>query len=129
MKTILTFIMESFVGRILSHVGRNLLESARIEGLKLYLNGVAAARRLFLLVLALAGSLLLFFFGFLLLHAGLLVLLQWSLKATALLAAGLGLFYLLVAGGFLFYVCRERTWMKASGADKALHSVLGRKTL
>ncbi len=124
MKHLFTFIMKAMVGGVAAYFGRHVWTAAKIEGLKLYLHGVAGARRLFLALLGLALCLFALCFGIMLIHLCLLILLPWELQVNALVVLGLGIFYALLAGGLLIYGCREKTWLQASGAEKAMQSVL-----
>ena len=124
MKHLLTFILKAVAGGVAAYFGRHAWTAAKIEGVKLYLHGVAGARRLFLALLGLALCLFALCFGIILIHICLLILLPWELQVNALVVLGLGVFYALIAGGMLIYCCREKTWMQASGATKAMQSVL-----
>jgi hypothetical protein len=122
MKNLFAFIVEILTGAVAAYFGRHIWTAAKIEGVKLYLRGVAGARRLFLALLGLALCLFALCFGIILIHIGILFLLPGDIRVVAVL--GLGIFYALVAGGLLVYCCREKAWMQASGAAKAMQSVL-----
>lgn len=122
MKHLLTFILKVVTGAVAAYLGRHMWTAARIEGVKLYLHGVAGARRLFLALLGLALCLFALCFGIILLHIGILFLLPGEVRVWVVL--GLGVFYALGAGGILIHCCREKTWMRGSGAEKAMQSVL-----
>jgi len=122
MKNLITLILKAVAGGVAAYFGRHLWTAAKIEGVKLYLHGVAGARRLFLAMLGLALCLFALCFGIILIHIGILFLLPGDIRVVVVL--GLGVFYALSAGGLLIYCCREKTWMQASGAAKAMQSVL-----
>jgi len=124
MKHLLTFILKAVAGGVAAYFGRHAWTAAKIEGVKLYLRGVAGARSAFIGALRLALCLFVLCFGILLIHLGLLILLPGSLPVKALIVLGLGVFYAAVASGILIHCCREKTWMQASGAEKAMQSVL-----
>ena len=58
--------------------------------------------------------------GILLLHAGLFLLLPWSVTAKAVLGMALGLAYLIIGGAILQAAFNEKTWMDKSGAVEML---------
>jgi hypothetical protein len=122
MKNLITLMLKAVAGGVAAYFGRHLWTAAKIEGVKLYLHGVAGARRLFLAMLGLALCLFALCFGIILIHIGILFLLPGDIRIMVVL--GLGVFYALSAGGMLIYCCREKTWMQASGAAKAMQSVL-----
>lgn len=124
MKNLFAFIVEILTGAVAAYFGRHIWTAAKIEGVKLYLRGVAGARSVFIGALWLALCLFALCFGILLIHLGLLILLPGSLPVKALIVLGLGVFYAAVASGILIHCCREKTWMRASGAAKAMQSVL-----
>jgi len=106
--------------RLVRRQQRNAVHMARIKTATYYVKGVQAAR---LSLMAYLGLCMLRFtlgFGFVLLHAGLLVYLPWSAKQKGLLLMGLGGFYA-VAGMIVFAaLLSQRTWMKATRADEAV---------
>ncbi|MFA4944272.1 MAG: hypothetical protein WC789_06185 [Lentisphaeria bacterium] len=127
MKYLLKLLLAAWNGRVLGRFLASAKVSARIEAVRLYVQGVAFAHRVFLAGLMVGGSLLLLLLGSILLHAGVWWLLPWSADAKAWAAVGLGGVYLLVAGGVLRHYCRERTWLQATGAEKAIQSVVARR--
>ena len=122
MKHLLTFILKAVAGGVAAYFGRHMWTAAKIEGVKLYLHGVAGARRLFLAMLGLALCLFGLGFGIILIHLGLLLLLSPEIRGWV--ALGLGVLYAITAGGVLICCCREKTWLRSSGAEKAVQSVL-----
>ena len=63
--------------------------------------------------------------GALLFHAGLFILLPWSVKAKALLGILLGLAYVVIGAVALHAAMDEKTWMKKSGVAKMLEDATG----
>lgn len=122
MKHLLTFILKALAGGVAAYFGRQAWTAAKIEGVKLYLHGVAGARRLFLAMLGVALCIFALCFGIILIHIGILFMLPGDVRVLVVL--GLGIFYALIAGGLLIYCCREKTWLQESGAEKAMQSVL-----
>lgn len=124
MKNLIAFVLKAVAGGLAAYFGRHVWTAAKIEGVKLYLRGVAGARAAFIGGLWLAVCLFALGLGIILIHLGLLILLPWSLPVKALVILGLGVFYAAVASGILIHCCREKTWLRKSGAEKAMESVL-----
>ena len=64
--------------------------------------------------------------GVLLLHAGLFILLPWTVEAKAVLGMFLGLAYVVIGGVALHVAMDEKTWMEKSGAAEMLEEAIGR---
>jgi hypothetical protein len=96
----------------------------RIEAAKSYVLGVRAARNATARLLRMELLVGLICVGVALFHAGLFILLPWSLPARALLGMALGAVYT-VAGGVALCSCMdERRWMESSGAKALLKDVI-----
>lgn len=117
-------LLSGLAGLVLADYRKRSVELLRIEAARTYLRGVQAARQSVggLILIGLLISLVLT--GALLLHAGLFLLLPWSLKARAVLALGLGLAYLLGGGLALRAALCERAWLERSGAAALLERAL-----
>lgn len=120
MRWVLNLFGKSLAAQAASRVRQEITDALQIRALRLYLRGVGTARQLFILGLLLACVLGLLLAGFVLAHVGLFLLLPLSLAAKGWLAVGLGAFYFLVAALSLAACCRQRTWLKASGAESFL---------
>jgi uncharacterized membrane protein HdeD (DUF308 family) len=59
-------------------------------------------------------------FGVVLFHAGLFILLPWTVEAKAVLGMFLGLAYVVIGGFALRSAMDEKTWMEKSGASEML---------
>ena len=90
----------------------------KIETAKSYLHGVRMARQSALGLLGMGLMIGLICLGALLFHAGLFLLLPWSVKAKALLGLFLGLAYVAAGVVALREAMSERVWMEKSGATK-----------
>jgi len=102
------------------------LELLKIRGVSYYVRGVQGARQATLALLAAAALLGLGLAGFILLHAGLALVIyhlaqSWLPVGLALLA--LGLLYLLATLLVFRYVTAERHWMRWSGASRLVAQV------
>ncbi len=104
------------------HLSRRLL---RIEAVKGYLHAVRLARLSTLGLLGLGLVVGLIGVGVLLLHAGLFVLLPWSVPAKAIFAMLLGLVYAVVGVVVLCLAMSEKTWLDKSGAAELLSKATG----
>ena len=97
----------------------------KIEAAKCYLHGVQLARSTAIgllwkgLVVGLIGV------GVLLFHAGLFILLPWTVEAKAALGMFLGLAYVVIGGVALRAAMNERMWMEKSGATEMLEEATG----
>ena len=63
-------------------------------------------------------------FGTLLLHAGLFILLPWTVQTKAILGILLGATYIVIGGIALRRAMDEGTWMDRSGATKMLEETM-----
>lgn len=63
--------------------------------------------------------------GVLLLHAGLFILLPWTVEAKAVLGMCMGLAYVAIGCVALHVTLQEKTWMKKSGATEMLKEAIG----
>ena len=100
---------------------RNLsMDLLKIEIAKSYLYGVRMARASAIGLMQMGLIIALIGVGALLLHAGLFILLPWSVTAKAVLGMILGMVYMLGGGFALRAGMDERTWMEKSGAAKML---------
>ena len=113
---------------LLAGIAINLLDNCRhlsvqvlkIEVAKCYLHGVQMARLSAIGLMGMRLIIALICFGVLLFHAGLFVLLPWTVEAKAALGMFLGLAYVVIGGVVLRAAMDERTWMEKSGAAEML---------
>ncbi|MDA3924751.1 MAG: hypothetical protein PF904_08650 [Kiritimatiellae bacterium] len=97
----------------------------KIEAAKSYLHGIRLARLSALGLMRIVFMIGLVGGGVLLLHAGVFILLPWTVKAKAILGLVLGTAYV-VAGVLLLRVAMdEKTWLQKSGCMKMLEEVTG----
>ena len=117
---------------LLAGVALKLLDMSRrlsinlikIEATKCYVHGVQAARTGVLGLLLMGLVIGLISIGVLLFHAGLFVLLPWSIEAKAILGMLLGLAYVAIGYFVLRAALDEGTWMEKSGAAKLLEKAM-----
>ena len=96
----------------------------KIEVAKAYVLGVKKIRFFLLGVLFVLFSLVLFASGLLLIYTALFAYSGWTVQVKFMVALLLGVFEVLVASGILFYLFREETWVKFSGINHILNSVV-----
>lgn len=101
----------------------------KIEAARGYVHGVRLARLSAIGLMRMGLMIGLICIGVLLLHAGLLILLPWSLKAKALLSVVLGLVYAGIGCVALQAALKEKTWMEKSGAADVLQQATGEPEL
>ena len=99
----------------------------KIEAAKAYVLGVKTMRFILLGALVILFSLLLLAGGLFLIHAALFVYSGWSVKVKFFVALLLGGLEIFTAGGVLYYLFREETWVRYSGIKHVLESVIKRK--
>lgn len=102
------------------HLSMQLL---KIEAAKSYLQGVQMARLSAIGLMRIGLLMSLICVGALLLHAGLFILLPWTLETKAVSGIILGLIYMVTSGVALRLSMDEKTWMDKSGASEMLKKV------
>jgi hypothetical protein len=115
---VLTKLLTFLVVGWLKSYQQNTVDLMKIEAASYYIKGVGKARKAFVGHLLLSGVQFLLLAGFLLIHAGLFLYLDWPIKDKALLALGLGAGYFIVALVAILRFCSQKKWMEFSGADE-----------
>ena len=106
--------------KLLDNYRRLSIQLLKIEAAKCYLHGVQMARLSAIGLMGMGLVIALICFGVLLFHAGLFVLLPWTVEAKAALGVFLGLAYVVIGGVALRAAVDEGTWMEKSGAAEML---------
>lgn len=106
--------------KLLGSYGRQSVQLLKIETAKCYLHGVQMARLSAIGLLWMGLTIGLIVVGVLLFHAGLFILLPWSVETKAVLGMILGVVYVALGGLALRAAMDERTWMAKSGAVRML---------
>ena len=125
LKYLLKGILSAIAIKLLDNYRHLSIQLLKIEAAKSYLHGVRMARLSAIglmrmgLVIGLVGV------GALLFHAGLFLLLPWTVEAKAILGMFLGLAYVVIGGVALRAIMDERTWMEKSGAAEMLEEATG----
>ena len=102
------------------------LQLLKIESATCYLRGVAMARRSAIGLIRMGLLTVLIGLGLLLLHAGLFILLPWSVQAKAILGICLGIGYVLLGGWGLWRAMDAKAWMIKSGAIELMEDAIGK---
>ena len=115
-KCLLRGILSAIAIKLLDNYRHLSIQLLKIEAAKSYLHGVQMARRSVIGLMQMGLLIALICVGVALLHAGLFILLPWTVEAKAALAMFLGLAYVVIGGVVLRAAMDERTWMEKSGA-------------
>jgi len=111
--------------KLLDNCRRLSIQLLKIEAAKCYVHGVQMARLSAIGLMQMGLVIALICFGVLLFHAGLFILLPWTVEAKAVLGMFLGLAYVVTGGVALRAAMDERTWMEKSGAAEMLKGATG----
>lgn len=100
----------------------------KIKVAKAYVLGVKTIRFFLLGALFALFSLVLFASGLLLIYTALFTYSGWTVQVKFMVALLLGGLEVLVASGILFYLFREEIWVKFSGINHILKSVVKKES-
>ncbi len=117
---------------LLAGIAIHLLDNCRhlsvqvlkVEVAKCYLHGVQMARLSAIGLMRMGLMIVLIGVGVLLFHAGLFILLPWTVEAKAILGMFLGLAYVAIGCVGLYATMDEKTWMEKSGAAEMLEEAI-----
>jgi len=101
------------------------IQLLKIEAAKCYLHGVQMARLSAIGLMWMGLVIGLICVGVLLFHAGLFILLPWTVETKAVLGMCLGLAYVVLGGIALRAAMDEKRWMEKSGAAEMLEDATG----
>ena len=118
-------LMSAVVARLLDNYRHLSIRLLKIEAAKSYLHGVRVARQSALGLMWMGLLTGLVCVGLVLFHAGLFILLPWTVKAKAVLGMLMGLGYVAIGGFALRAEMDEKTWLDKSGASDMLREVTG----
>jgi hypothetical protein len=96
------------------------IQVLKIEAAQCYLHGVRMARLSAIGLMQMGLVIGLIVVGALLFHAGLFILLPWTVEVKAVLGMFLGLAYVAIGWVVLHAAMDEKTWMEKSGAAAML---------
>ena len=124
-KQLVQGLLAGLAVKLLDHYRRLSIQLLKIEAAKCYLHGVRMARLSAIGLMRMGLFIALICVGALLVHAGLFILLPWTVEAKAVLGLFLGLAYGVIGGVALRAAMDERTWMEKSGAAEMLEEATG----
>ena len=101
------------------------IQVLKIEATQCYLHGVRMARSSAIGLMRMGLVIGLIVVGALLFHAGLFILLPWTVEVKAVLGMFLGLAYVAIGCVALHVAMDEKTWMEKSGATEMLEEATG----
>ena len=102
------------------------IQLLKIEAAKGYSHGMRMARMAAIGMMCMGLFAAMIGAGVLLVHAGLFILLPWSVEAKAILGISLGVTYGVIGGIALRAAMSERTWLEKSGAATMLDEATAR---
>jgi hypothetical protein len=115
-KDLIKGVLAGIAVKLLDHYRQLSIQLLRIEAAKACLHGVRVARLLAIGLMLMGLMIALICLGAVLFHAGLFILLPWSVNAKAVLGIFLGLAYVVIGGVALRAATSEKVWMEKSGA-------------
>jgi len=101
------------------------IQVLKIEAAQCYLHGVRMARLSASGLMQMGLVIGLIVVGALLFHAGLFILLPWTVEIKAVLGMSVGFAYMAIGCVVLHAAMNEKTWMKKSGAAEMLEEAIG----
>jgi hypothetical protein len=124
-KNLIKGLLAGIAVKLLDKYRHLSIQLLKIEAAKYYLHGVQMARWSVIGLMGLGLVIALICVGVLLFHAGLFILLPWTVEAKAAFGMILGLAYVLIGAISLRAATNERMWMEKSGAAKMLKEATG----
>jgi len=125
-KDLIKGFLAGIAGKLLDNYRRLSIQLLKIEAAKCYLHGVRMARLSAVGLMLMGLVIALICAGLMLLHAGLFILLPWTVEAKAVLAMLMGLVYVIIGIVVLRAAMDEKTWMDKSGASEMLEDAIGK---
>lgn len=119
-KSLLKGVLAGIAVKLLANYQRLSIQLLKIEAAKAYLHGVRMARESALGLMRRGLEIVLIGVGLLLVHAGLFILIPWTVKVKALLGILLGFGYVAIGCIALHAAMDEKTWMEKSGVKEML---------
>jgi hypothetical protein len=120
-------LFSSIFKGLLSSYLKSRLELAKIRAAACYVNGVKVTRRLLILWCKLVFCLVLLGIGLALIPIALCLYMPWAPQTKAIVAISFGFVYIVVALLVMLDSFSQKRWMKVSGANELVNSVLEKK--
>jgi hypothetical protein len=125
-KRLLKGLLAGIAIKLLDNLRSLSVQLLKIEAAKCYVHGVRMARLSAIGAMRTGLYIGLVCVGALLFHAGLFILLPWSVEIKAALGMGLGLAYVAIGVAGLRMAMDEKMWMEMSGASEMVEKAVGR---
>jgi hypothetical protein len=119
-KNIIKGLVAGITIKLMDNWRRLSLQLLKIEAAKFYLQGVQMARWSMISLMRMGLAIGLIGVGMLLFHAGLFILLPWTVESKAVLGLFLGLVYVAIGYVTLHANMNEKTWMEKSRVAEIL---------
>jgi hypothetical protein len=120
-------LFSSIFKGLLSSYLKSRLELAKIRAAACYVNGVKVTRHLLILWCKLVFCLVLLATGLVLIPIALCLYMPWAPETKAIVAISFGFVYMVVALLVMLDSFSQKRWMKVSGANELVDSVLEKK--
>jgi hypothetical protein len=124
-KNIIKGLLAGITIKLMDNWRRVSLQLLKIEAAKFYLQGVQMARWSMISLMRMGLAVGLIGVGMLLFHAGLFILLPWTVESKAVLGLFLGLAYVAIGYITLHANINEKTWMEKSHVAEILEEAAG----
>ena len=111
--------------KLLDNWRRLSIQLLKIEAAKFYMHGVQMVRWSAISLMRMGLAIGLIGIGMLLFHAGLFILLPWTVESKAVLGLFLGLAYMAIGYVALRADTNEKTWMEKSRVAEMLEEATG----
>jgi hypothetical protein len=118
-------LLAGITAKLLDSWRRLSIQLLKIEAAKFYLQGVQMARWSMISLMRTGLAIGLIGVGMLLFHAGLFILLPWTVESKAVLGLFLGLAYAAIGYVMLRAAINEKTWMEKSHVADILKEATG----
>ncbi len=117
-------IVVSMASGLLRILQGTVIRSLKIEAVKLYVRLVGIARSLSLYYLTCVAMLLLAMLAFIMIHAGVLILIPCSLQAKGWIILILGIIYGSISCKVIATMCSEKYWLEMTNASNMINDIV-----
>jgi hypothetical protein len=117
-------IVVSMASGLLRILQGTVIRSLKIEAVKLYVRLVGMARSLSIYYLTCVAMLLLAMLAFIMIHAGILILLPCSLEAKGWIILILGIIYGIISCKVIATMCSEKYWLDMTNASSMINDIV-----
>ena len=117
-------IVVSMASGLLGILKGTVIRSLKIEAVKLYVRLVGIARSLSIYYLTCVAMLLLAMLAFIMIHAGVLILIPCSLQAKGWIILILGIIYGSISCKVIATMCSEKYWLDMTNASSMINDIV-----